>query len=171
MVTYHPKDGHPQPKDGHPPEGSVVQTWNLALKFNSQNESQVSTSMDGHLPSLGGPPANPDMVPMGPVWAHLALFGPVWPRFAPFRLVWPNFAPFRPVWPRLAPFGFFRLRLASFGSVWLQLASFGSVWLHLALFGPVWPVLPHLTMVDLVWRCLTPSCPICPCLATPFNSV
>ena len=53
MVTYHPKDGNPQPKDGHPPEGSVVQTWNLALKFNSQNKSQVSTSMDGHLLSLG----------------------------------------------------------------------------------------------------------------------
>ena len=53
MVTYHPKDGHPQSKAGHPSEGSVVQTWNLALKFSLQNESQVSTSMAGHLPSLG----------------------------------------------------------------------------------------------------------------------
>ena len=62
MVTYHPKDGHLQPKDGHPPEGGVVQTWNLALEFNSQNGSQVLTSMDGHLPSLGWSPTNPWMV-------------------------------------------------------------------------------------------------------------
>ena len=46
MVTSHPSEGHPpthgwpptnpgmvthQPKDGQPPEGSVLQTWNLAL--------------------------------------------------------------------------------------------------------------------------------------------
>ena len=61
MVTYHPKDGHPKPKDGHPPEGSVLQTWNLALRFNSQNKNQVPTSMDGHLPSLGWSPTNPSM--------------------------------------------------------------------------------------------------------------
>ena len=52
----------PQPKDGHPPEESVVQTWNLALRFNSQNKSQVSTSMDGHLPSLGWSHTIPRMV-------------------------------------------------------------------------------------------------------------
>ena len=62
MVTYHPKDVHPQPKDGHPPEESVVQTWNLAIRFNSQNESQVSTWMvtyhpyDGHPPTQGWSP-------------------------------------------------------------------------------------------------------------------
>ena len=43
MVAHHPKDGHP-------PEGTVLQTWNSALKLNSQNEVQVTTSMDGHLP-------------------------------------------------------------------------------------------------------------------------
>ena len=59
-----------QPKDGHPPEGSVVQTWNLALKFNSQNKSQVSTSMDGHLPSLGWSPTNPRMVTHQPKDGH-----------------------------------------------------------------------------------------------------
>ena len=26
-----------QPKDGHPPEERILQIWNLALKFNSQN--------------------------------------------------------------------------------------------------------------------------------------
>ena len=51
-----------QPKDGHPPEGSVLQTWNLALRLNSQNKSQMTTSMDGHLPSLGGSPTNPRMI-------------------------------------------------------------------------------------------------------------
>ena len=30
MVTH-------QPKDGHPPEGNILQTWNLALRLNSQN--------------------------------------------------------------------------------------------------------------------------------------
>ena len=40
-----------QPKDDQPPKGSVLQTWNLALRFNSQNERQIKTSMDGHLPS------------------------------------------------------------------------------------------------------------------------
>ena len=30
MVTH-------QLKDGYPPAGSVVQTWNLAVRFNSQN--------------------------------------------------------------------------------------------------------------------------------------
>ena len=30
MVTH-------QPKDGHPPEGSILQTRNLALKLKSQN--------------------------------------------------------------------------------------------------------------------------------------
>ena len=62
MVTYHPKDSHPQPKDGHPPGGNVVQTWNLALEFFSQNEIQVTASMDGHLLSLGLSPTNPWMV-------------------------------------------------------------------------------------------------------------
>ena len=30
IVTHHPKDGHP-------PEGSMLQTRNLALRLNSQN--------------------------------------------------------------------------------------------------------------------------------------
>ena len=33
----------PKPKDGHLPEEIVVQTWNLALKINSQSKSQVSS--------------------------------------------------------------------------------------------------------------------------------
>ena len=33
MVTYHLKDGHP-------PEGSVVQTWNLALKLNQTHKTK-----------------------------------------------------------------------------------------------------------------------------------
>ena len=49
MVTH-------QPKDGHPPEGSVLQTWNLTLSLNSQNYIQMTTVMDGHLPSLGWSP-------------------------------------------------------------------------------------------------------------------
>ena len=55
MVTH-------QPKDGHPPEGSILQTRNLALRLNSQNKDQVTTAMDGHLPFLGWSPANPRMV-------------------------------------------------------------------------------------------------------------
>ena len=48
--------------DGHPPKRSVVQNWNnLALEFNSQNESQMKTSMDDHLASLGWLPTNPSM--------------------------------------------------------------------------------------------------------------
>ena len=43
MVIHHPKDGHP-------PEGSKLQTRNLA------------TAMDGHLPFLGWSPANLRMV-------------------------------------------------------------------------------------------------------------
>ena len=31
MVNHQPKDGHPPNQNGHPPEGSVLQTWNLAL--------------------------------------------------------------------------------------------------------------------------------------------
>ena len=40
MVTH-------QPKDGHPPGGSVLQTWNLEPRLNSQNQDQVTTAMDG----------------------------------------------------------------------------------------------------------------------------
>ena len=49
-------------KDGHPPEEDVLQTLNLVLRLNSQNLYQVTTSMDGHLPSLGWSPTNPRMV-------------------------------------------------------------------------------------------------------------
>ena len=52
----------PPPKDGHPPEGSLVQTWNFAFRFNTHNKSQVSTSMYGHLPSFGWSHTNPRMV-------------------------------------------------------------------------------------------------------------
>ena len=63
MAGHIPSQGwSPQPEVGHQPEGSVVQTWNLALKFNSQNENQMKTSMDGHLPSLGWSPTNQRMV-------------------------------------------------------------------------------------------------------------
>ena len=55
MVTH-------QPKDGHLPDGSVLKTWNLALRHNPQNLSQVTTAMYGHLPFLGWPPTNPIMV-------------------------------------------------------------------------------------------------------------
>ena len=40
-----------QPKDGHQQEGSVLQTSNLALRLNSQNQIQVTTAMDGQLSS------------------------------------------------------------------------------------------------------------------------
>ena len=38
------------------PKGSDIQSWNLALRLNSQNESQMTTFMDGHLPSQGWSP-------------------------------------------------------------------------------------------------------------------
>jgi len=43
------------PKDGNPTEGSVVQTRNLTLKFNSQNESQLARIVT-HKPKDGEPP-------------------------------------------------------------------------------------------------------------------
>ena len=55
MVTH-------QPKDGHPPEGSMLQTRNLALRLISQNYDQVTTAGNGHLPSLRWSPTNPRMV-------------------------------------------------------------------------------------------------------------
>ena len=55
MVTH-------QPKDGHPPEGSMLQTRNLALRLISQNYDQVTTAGNGHLPSLRWSPTNPKMV-------------------------------------------------------------------------------------------------------------
>ena len=39
-------DGHPPTKDGYPPEGSILETQRLNL-------DQVTTAIDGHLPSLG----------------------------------------------------------------------------------------------------------------------
>ena len=51
-----------QTKDGHPPARSVPQTWNLALRLNSQKLHWVTTDMDSHLPSLGGSPTKPRMV-------------------------------------------------------------------------------------------------------------
>ena len=57
-----------QPKDSHPQEGSVIPTCNLSLY--SQNERQVTTAMDGHLPSLGGSPTNPRMVSHQPKDGH-----------------------------------------------------------------------------------------------------
>ena len=55
MVTH-------QPKDGHPPEGSMLQTLNLALRLISQNYDQVTTARNGHLPSFGWSPTNQRMV-------------------------------------------------------------------------------------------------------------
>ena len=55
MVTH-------QAKDGHPTEGSILQTQNLALRLNSQNQNKVTTAKYGHLPSLGWSPTNPRMV-------------------------------------------------------------------------------------------------------------
>ena len=51
-----------QPQDGLPQEGSVVELWNLAPTHYSQNQHQVTTSIDGHLPSLGQSPIYPRMV-------------------------------------------------------------------------------------------------------------
>ena len=53
--------------------------------------------MDGHLPSLGGLPANHGMLTHQskdghPVWPHLTLLGRSWVCLALFRTVWP-------VWP------------------------------------------------------------------------
>ena len=55
MVTY-------QPKDVHLLVGSIIKTQNLTLRLISQNQDQVTTVMDGHLPSLGGSPTNPRVV-------------------------------------------------------------------------------------------------------------
>ena len=57
MVTHQPKD-----KVGHPPEECVLQNWNMVLRLDSENKSQVITAMDGPLPSLGWSPTNPRMV-------------------------------------------------------------------------------------------------------------
>ena len=46
MVTH-------QPKEGHPTKESVLKTWNVGLRHNSQNWHKVTTAMDGHLPSPG----------------------------------------------------------------------------------------------------------------------
>ena len=43
------------------PEGSVLQTRNLALILSSQCYSKVTTSMDGHLSSLGWSTTNARM--------------------------------------------------------------------------------------------------------------
>ena len=54
-----------QPQDGHQQEGSVLQTSNLALRLNSQNQIQLTTAMDGQLSmlsSLGWSATNPRMV-------------------------------------------------------------------------------------------------------------
>ena len=57
MVTHQPKV-----KVGHPQEGCVLQTWNMLLRLDSENESQVITAMDGPLPSPGWSPSNSRMV-------------------------------------------------------------------------------------------------------------
>ena len=49
MVTH-------QTRNGQPPEGGVLQTLNLILRLTSQNQHQVATAMDGHLPSSGWSP-------------------------------------------------------------------------------------------------------------------
>ena len=46
-----------------------IQTWNLALRLNSQNQLQVTTAIDGHLPSLGWSLTIPRMV------THHSYFG------------------------------------------------------------------------------------------------
>ena len=46
MVTH-------QPKDGQPSEGSILQTQNLVLRLNSQNQNKVTAAKYGPLPSLG----------------------------------------------------------------------------------------------------------------------
>ena len=74
--------------------------------------------MDGHLPSLGGLPANHGMVTHQsksghPVWPHLTLLGLSCVCLAPF-------GPFHPVLPHLAQF-------SPFGPVWLRLAPFGPI--------------------------------------------
>ena len=46
MVTHQPKDGHPQ-------EGSVLETWNLALNSQNYHQGDTSHGWPGHLPSLG----------------------------------------------------------------------------------------------------------------------
>ena len=63
MVTH-------QPKDGHPPEGSMLQTRNLALKLISQNYDQVTIAMDGHLLFQGWLPTILRMVAHHPKDGH-----------------------------------------------------------------------------------------------------
>ena len=62
MVTYHPKDFHPQTQRWSPTRRNLLQTLNLALRLQSQNQHQVTTAMDGHLPCLGWSPTNPTLV-------------------------------------------------------------------------------------------------------------
>ena len=51
----------------------MLQTRNLALRLNSQNYDQVTTVMDGHLPSLGWSPTNPSMVTLHALKDHFSL--------------------------------------------------------------------------------------------------
>ena len=56
MVNHHPQDGHQPSKGWSPtiqnlPEGSVLQTWNFAIRLSSQNKCQVRPAMDGHPPN------------------------------------------------------------------------------------------------------------------------
>ena len=62
-----------QPNNGHPLEGSMLQTRNLVLRLNSQNQDQVTTVMDGHLPSLGWSATNPSMVTLYALKDHFSL--------------------------------------------------------------------------------------------------
>ena len=75
--------------------------------------------MDGHLPSLGGSPANPRMVTHQPKIGHL---------------VWPFLGLFDTIWPGLPMFGNFCSGLSSIGPILPYVLP--SVRPCLALFGP-----------------------------------
>ena len=49
--------------DGHPPKGSILQTRNLALTLNSQDQDQVKTARNGYQSSLGWSPQTQE-------WSH-----------------------------------------------------------------------------------------------------
>ena len=75
MVSQHNQDGHPPFKGWLPTiqnltEGNVLQTFNLAHRPNPQNKDQMTTAMDGWLPSRGWSPIIPGMGTCQPQVGH-----------------------------------------------------------------------------------------------------
>ena len=126
----------------------------------------TSQPKDGHPPTQQW---STHLALFGPVLQHLTRVAHVWPHLVPFVPIWPHLTQFPSVWPCLALFGLVWPCVAQFGPVWPSLVLLGPILSFLVLFGLFQCIAPHLTTC-----CLTPSDPICPCLAlfyTPFNPV